>query len=547
MYRWILSAVVVLGSTAWTRAHFLFVVPETGARQARVILSEDLDADDGVDSELLAGVNLRVRNVAGGEATLLKLGAKSPGAYLVELPAGGHRVITGQIELGVRQRGDGPAYLIQYFAKTVVGGDGLDGRATAGDAAPVEIMPMGAPGKLRLKVLADKKPVAAAEVNVIAPDGARAKVTTDRNGLTPVLEAKGRYGAWVRHIEAKPGEAGGKKYAEIRRYATLVVDAIDSPAPALGKTPAVEAPALAAGRHFADLPQAASSAGAVAVDGWLYVYGGHVAKVHTYSTEAVSGRFHRLNLKDGKTWEELPGGPALQGMNLAAHGGKIYRVGGMQPRNKPGEKADMHSVADAAVFDPATKTWTALPPLPEARSSHDLVVAGDTLIVVGGWNMKGRDQDETWFQTMLTLDLKEARPTWKEQKQPFQRRALIAGMLGNKLYVFGGLDAEGEVVRDVDVYDIKEGAWSKGPPIPGAGGHMSFSPACATVGGRLYLSVADGTLLRLDEAAKGWTSIGKSSPRVVHRMVPHDGSLLVVGGAFKADNLASIEAIAIKP
>ena len=33
-------------------------------------------------------------------------------------------------------------------------------------------------------------------------------------------------------------------------------------------------------------------------------------------------------------------------MNLAAHGGKVYRVGGMQPRNEPGEPADNLSLAD---------------------------------------------------------------------------------------------------------------------------------------------------------------------------------------------------------
>jgi hypothetical protein len=69
-------------------------------------------------------------------------------------------------------------------------------------------------------------------------------------------------------------------------------------------------------------------------------------------------------------------------LNLAAHGGRIYRVGGMQPRNAAGAAQDIWSVADAARFDPATKRWEPLPPLPSPRSSHDVVVVGHTLVVL---------------------------------------------------------------------------------------------------------------------------------------------------------------------
>src|SRR6185312_2703718 len=101
----------------------------------------------------------------------------------------------------------------------------------------------------------------------------------------------------------------------------------------------------------------------VVSNGWLYVYGGHIAHTHVYSTAAVSGRFERLNLADTNTnrkWEALPGGPALQGLNLVAYDGKIYRVGGMGPRNQPREKQETFSVADCARFDPATKQWEPL-------------------------------------------------------------------------------------------------------------------------------------------------------------------------------------------
>lgn len=60
------------------------------------------------------------------------------------------------------------------------------------------------------------------------------------------------------------------------------------------------------------LPQAFSSFGGCVCDGYVYVYGGHTGKTHTYSTESVTGKFRRFNLADpAKGWEELPVGPGL--------------------------------------------------------------------------------------------------------------------------------------------------------------------------------------------------------------------------------------------
>jgi streptogramin lyase len=45
-----------------------------------------------------------------------------------------------------------------------------------------------------------------------------------------------------------------------------------------------------------------------------------------------------------------------------------------------------------ARFDPATKSWEELPPLPEPRSSHDVVVIDNQVIVVGGWALDGKSK-----------------------------------------------------------------------------------------------------------------------------------------------------------
>jgi N-acetylneuraminic acid mutarotase len=293
-----------------------------------------------------------------------------------------------------------------------------------------------------------------------------------------------------------------------------------------------------------DLPESASSLGAIACDGWLYVYGGHTGKTHQYSTETASGRFHRLKLDGGQSWEELPSGPGLQGMNLAASGGKIYRVGGMQPRNKPSEPADSHSVADVACYDPASRRWEPMPSLPEPRSSHDVVALNNKLYVVGGWIMHGA-QPSVWTQKAFVLDLVQPGAKWQTIEQPFQRRALTAAAVNGKVYVLGGLTDHGDAVQRVDVLDTQSGKWSEGPAFPGQS--VGFSPAACELGGRFYLSVSDGNVHRLKSAGDGWESVGEFKiKRMVHRLVPRGSdSIVALGGVSRDGDPRKLESITI--
>jgi N-acetylneuraminic acid mutarotase len=310
---------------------------------------------------------------------------------------------------------------------------------------------------------------------------------------------------------------------------------------AVAPVAAREAPALPA------LPHAVSSLGAVECDGYLYVYGGHAGKTHTYSTKDVLGTFHRLKLDGGAKWEELPGGPILQGMNLAAHGGKIYRVGGMRPRNEPGQPSDNVSVVDAARYDPKAGKWEPLPPLPTGRSSHDLVVAGGKLVVVGGWQSRGRGIAPVWHDTAAVLDLAAKEPAWRDVPQPFQRRALTATVVGTKVYVLCGLDAKADAHNRVDVFDAATETWTTGPDVPG--GRIGFSPAATVLDGRLVVSTSEGNLFRLTADGKEWEKVGTSATkRIVHRLVPHGKGVLLVGGAVPAlkENATALEWVSVE-
>jgi N-acetylneuraminic acid mutarotase len=310
---------------------------------------------------------------------------------------------------------------------------------------------------------------------------------------------------------------------------------------AASAVPAQPVPAKAP--EFPPLPNAVSSLGAVACDGHLYVYGGHAGKTHSYDTKTVLGTFHRLKLDGGTKWEELPGGPILQGMNLAAHGGKVYRVGGMEPRNAPGDPADNYSVATCARFDPKAGKWEDVPPLPAGRSSHDVVAVGDKLVVVGGWEQKGKGEKAVWHDTALVLDLTAKTPKWESLAQPFKRRALTAAVVGTRVYVLGGLGADGGD-RRVDVLDVATGKWTTGPHLPGAD-RVAFSPAAGTVNGRVVVNTSAGPVFRLTEAGDGWEKVGEAkAKRMVARLVPHgDDAVVLVGGAGGGGNVDAVEVV----
>ncbi len=294
-----------------------------------------------------------------------------------------------------------------------------------------------------------------------------------------------------------------------------------------------------------DLPESITSFGACAADGYVYVYGGHSGKTHTYSHDTTLGKFRRLRPGTDTSWQELPESLHLQGLALVAHQGKVIRVGGMEPRNKPGETSDNHSTASVQVFDPASPNkWADLPPLPAPRSSHDAVVVGDTLVVAGGWNMKGKEKPE-WHDTFHTLNLADPKAKWTSEKQPFERRALTAAAFDGKVYVLGGMGTDSQADTAVNVFDPKTGKWGDGPDFP-SGTMNGFTPAAVVVGKSLYLSPYDGVVYKLD--GDKWADVGKlTTPRFVHRAVPHgENGFLAIGGAAKGGNRADVEVISVK-
>jgi hypothetical protein len=213
------AAVVGLFAVAVAHAHFPFIVPDGKGESAKVVFSDNLEPDTAVNIEKIGNTKLTLRDAAGKDSALEW--KKGDGFYAVNLPGRGDRVVYGVTDYGVLQKGDDKPFKLAYFPKAVIGNPSAK---PIGEKYALEVAAEAGSGKVRFRVLAAGKPVADSETTVLLPGGEKKAVKTDKEGYTPGFEGAGRYAVYARQVEVKEGEHAGKKYSEIRNYATLVCD-----------------------------------------------------------------------------------------------------------------------------------------------------------------------------------------------------------------------------------------------------------------------------------------------------------------------------------
>ena len=185
---------------------------------------------------------------------------------------------------------------------------------------------------------------------------------------------------------------------------------------------------------------------------WLYVYSGHTGATHKYHNGTTTKHFRRLNLKDRQTWEELPCGPALQGVD-------------------PGGSSAISSTASAAcrlIRSPGNRsTWSPSPILPDSIPSRRRgptcprcrhlarLTMPSSWATSFTWSAAGRcaaaiPRTPSFSKTPWSSTCPVKVPDGKRlPAPPFQRRALAVAAIKGKVYVIGGLEEDGKVVKSV--------------------------------------------------------------------------------------------------
>lgn len=420
-------------------------------------------------------------------------------------------------------------------------------------------------GGVIVTVLRDGKPLSDTDVKLYGEDGdEEADRKTDDQGIVHFTSDEvepGLNAVIVGYSEKAEGTLDGENHTSTTDYLTSsfkMPKSSDDDSEATEKEDSKPEPkvdpnsgASTGPANLPDVPEDLTSFGAAIADGHLYLYGGHTGSAHSYSKDEQSDRMWGLDLSQGKDskWKKLPGGPNLQGLALVAHNGKLIRIGGFTAVNEEGEDHDLQSQATVASYDPKTQKWTDLADLPEPRSSLDAAVLGDKVYVVGGWNLQGESDQSEWHNTAWSLDLSDPSAKWQALAAPsFERRAVSVAAFDEKIYVIGGMTSDNETTTDVAIYDPAADAWSEGPELPGTG-MSGFGTSAFATGGHLYVTSMDGFVNQLSDDGKSWRTIAKTDrERFFHRMVPvSDHELLMIGGAsMQVGKFSQIDRIEVK-
>jgi N-acetylneuraminic acid mutarotase len=194
-------------------------------------------------------------------------------------------------------------------------------------------------------------------------------------------------------------------------------------------------------------------------------------------------------------------------------------------------------------YDLRRDSWTRVAPLPQAVNHAAAVGHRGALYVVGGYTARsglGRETGALW-----RLDPGADRWTALPDA-PTARGALAAGVIGDRLYVVGGV-ARGRALRRLEIYDFRTRRWSRGPAMRTAREHL----AAAVHGGALYVLAGRAAGRGNFAVAERYVAARRRWERLRAMRKPRGGiaaatvgrRVVVVGGEEAAGTIAQVESL----
>lgn len=186
-------------------------------------------------------------------------------------------------------------------------------------------------------------------------------------------------------------------------------------------------------------------------------------KLYMVGGSTAAGNVSTLYIYDpvSNTWATGPDmpGPSVVNPAVVAYGGKLYVFGGATG-------SFTGAVNTAAVYNPDTATWTPLPDMNTARGDATAKVLNGKIFIVGGLAADGSSLDSVEIFDPVG-------ESWS-YGPAMQTRRDNAGsaVFSGKLYVFGGRtrNADGSTVNSaltsIEIYDPATASWSYGSPMP---------------------------------------------------------------------------------
>ena len=238
----------------------------------------------------------------------------------------------------------------------------------------------------------------------------------------------------------------------------------------------------------------------------LLVAGGRISS----SDASYDVHVYNQNTNRWETLTTMP--PSVDRCNSVCCDGRLLLVTG-------GLKMSLTETDECWLYDLATKNWETMPPLNTARYYHRSVVLGQCVYVVGGRNTA----------SVECLDLK--RRSWSSlTAMPEPVCGHMVATYANKIFIFGGRNAQEQILAHTQVFDTTNGQWSTRSDMTDVcdfGAAVTLNDCIYVMGGN------NSTYLKYEPATDTWTRLSKpreslvNAPAVVCR-----GCILVSGGGW---------------
>jgi Kelch motif len=201
----------------------------------------------------------------------------------------------------------------------------------------------------------------------------------------------------------------------------------------------------------APLPAALDHIQAVELNGLIYYIGG----LAQWPGPAVGSVYVFDPVADSVTTETpMPAGRERGAGGVAVFGDKIYYAGGLH---------DGVAVPWVDVYDTVTKTWAALPDMPEARDHfHAAVVDGRFYAI-------GRRHSAINATTTVNQAFDIGTGSWITGLAPLPtaRGGFAAAAMGTEILIIGG-EGGGKTYNTVEAYNTATNTWRSLAPMPTA-------------------------------------------------------------------------------
>jgi N-acetylneuraminic acid mutarotase len=167
------------------------------------------------------------------------------------------------------------------------------------------------------------------------------------------------------------------------------------------------------------------------------------------ANRAVSANVQRFDGASG-VWRE--GSPMAAGraiFGLCTLDGAHYAIGGMDAERK--------FLASVERYSASLDSWNAAPPLPQGRANHCAVAVGNAMYVMGGaGTIDGLTQ---YMDSVLKFD--NSTQAWSAvAPMPEARSTTAACVVGSEIYVLGGIGQDRSRTATTYRYNVTTNAWS---------------------------------------------------------------------------------------